>query len=57
MPPSGFLISCARLRISSRLACLLLYQPLFAGSSKVVLDRLQLEQQTDTIRDLRAQRA
>ena len=53
MPPSGFLISCARLRISSRLACLLLEDLRLARDLQLLLQLAQLEHQARRRRRLR----
>ena len=44
MPPSGFLISCARLRISSLLACAWSSSALLAVLARLLLDLDQLDQ-------------
>ena len=43
MPPSGFLISCARLRISSRFACCCSLQPLLARDLELLVDVAELD--------------
>ena len=49
MPPSGFLISCARIADQLPVRLLLLQQLLLAGNTQLRVDGTKLEQQLATV--------